>query len=421
MTALNEQEKTPDRARRKALSGSTTRLRESTIGESSACRRPGSGGQAWCIEYRAFTIIELLVVVAILAVLIGILLPAITKARDQARIAQSQANLRNLAMAHASYAAEWNDRQFTVTNDNLAVEGWDAQPSIIVGWASHPDDGSWYLVRYHGWNDIRGCVAQPIVFNEIGGTYIGWGSFRMPNLKGLSQYVSGRFYDPVFYAPKDTIVVNAIEGAGCWDDPEEVCFAGEQYIPDFGYLPCQSSYCMSPAAMFAPQVMGHPEPDGTGGWKDPWLDLKAGFRSPSFSQALYPDLKTHMLEHHWLQNRRGECNPAFIDGLYNGCEPYYFNHGWESVPMTLFYDGHVEGLGVREAIAADSRMCRQTGSDPADPNCWGLWSRDTPFEGSPGGPTGGYFMDYSYDSLSFTSFHILTTDGIRGRDKLGDG
>jgi hypothetical protein len=178
---------------------------------------------------------------------------------------------------------------------------------------------------------------------------------------------------------------------------------------------------MSPAAMFAPQVMGHPEPDGTGGWKDPWLDLKAGFRSPSFALALYPDLKTHMLEHHWLQNRRAECNPAFINGLYDGCEPYYFNHGWESVPMTLFYDGHVEGLGVREAIAADSRMCRQTGSDPADPNCWGLWSRDTPFGGSPSGPAGGYFMDYSYDSLSFTSFHILTTDGIRGRDKLGDG
>ena len=57
-------------------------------------------------------------------------------------------------------------------------------------------------------------------------------------------------------------------------------------------------------------------------------------------------------------------------------------------------------------------------SDDAE---WGLWSRDTPMGGTDDPPTGGYFMDYSYDTLSFTSFHVLTTDGIRGRDKLGDG
>jgi len=56
-----------------------------------------------------------------------------------------------------------------------------------------------------------------------------------------------------------------------------------------------------------------------------------------------------MLEHHWLQQRRSECNPGFVGGTYDGCEPYYFNHSWESVPVTVFYDGHVGGLGVREA------------------------------------------------------------------------
>ena len=70
---------------------------------------------------RAFTIVELLVVVSIIALLVGILLPAIGKARDQARMSISQANLRNIATAMASYAAEWNDRQLTFVDDNIAT------------------------------------------------------------------------------------------------------------------------------------------------------------------------------------------------------------------------------------------------------------------------------------------------------------
>ena len=76
--------------------------------------------------------------------------------------------------------------------------------------------------------------------------------------------------------------------------------------------------------------------------------------------------------------------------------------------MTLFYDGHVESVGVRETMRADGRMRTQTGNDD-----WGLWSKDTPFGED------GYLSDYGYDQAT-TSFHVLTTDGIRGRD-LMDG
>ena len=75
-----------------------------------------------------FTIIELLVVVSIIALLVGILLPAIGKARDQARLSISLANLRNLGTAHASYGAEWNDRQYTAVNDNIAAYWVPDQP-----------------------------------------------------------------------------------------------------------------------------------------------------------------------------------------------------------------------------------------------------------------------------------------------------
>ena len=134
--------------------------------------------------------------------------------------------------------------------------------------------------------------------------------------------------------------------------------------------------------------------------------MPGGFRSPAMSQALYPNLKTHMLEHHWLQNVRTECNPGFEPGTYGGCEPYYFNHARESTPVTLFYDGHIASVGIRRAMQPDARMRNQTNQQN-----WGLWSKDTQLGDD------GYLIEYGYDQAA-TSFHILTTDGIRGRDVM---
>ena len=47
---------------------------------------------------KAFTIVELLVVIAIIALLVSILLPAIGKARDQAKLTQSLSNLKTLGL-----------------------------------------------------------------------------------------------------------------------------------------------------------------------------------------------------------------------------------------------------------------------------------------------------------------------------------
>ena len=56
-----------------------------------------------------FTLIELLVVVAIIALLLAILLPSLTKARQRARLVVCQANLRTLGHGVAFYLDDNND------------------------------------------------------------------------------------------------------------------------------------------------------------------------------------------------------------------------------------------------------------------------------------------------------------------------
>jgi len=67
---------------------------------------------------RGFTLIELLVVIAIIALLMSILMPAMSKVKDQARAVTCGANLRQWNFVFNTYIAESDGKFFSGCNDN---------------------------------------------------------------------------------------------------------------------------------------------------------------------------------------------------------------------------------------------------------------------------------------------------------------
>jgi type II secretory pathway pseudopilin PulG len=355
----------------------------------------------------AFTIVELLVVVSIIALLIALLLPAVAKGRDKALITQSVANLKNLAAANETYAGDWGDRQFTACPDDAGIVNGNCTqylaqvacpPQQLLGWDG---GGMWgYFLGSTGkctWPEAcyNWIIYIPLQFGTAGNPGGGnaFGSFRMPGIVAFNKYLQGRFYDSTFYAPKDVVPLANI--SRYLTSASQFSYDGTNYE--------DSSYCWSPAAMWDPKVLARNNPNAAGagfngqGFTDP-TTLPAGYRSPPVSRCRYPSLKTRMIEHSWLQNTPDSLiNPNFAGGK----TPWHFNHGYNSAPVTLFFDGHIELVMCQRAMQAENRAGK-------------LWSRNTPLG------AGGYYGNQSYDFLVQSSFHILTTDGIEGRDVLGN-
>lgn len=84
---------------------------------------------------RAFTLVELLVVIGIIAVLVSILLPTLSRAREQAKMVQCLSNMRQMGNAEVMYATAWKGwgvphMQGRILNNNIATRDWRGNPSF---------------------------------------------------------------------------------------------------------------------------------------------------------------------------------------------------------------------------------------------------------------------------------------------------
>ena len=82
-----------------------------------------------------FTLIELLVVIAIIAILAAILFPVFARAREKARTASCQSNLKQIALANAMYMSDYDGvtmrwRRYSYTNE--AAYGYRSMPALLT-------------------------------------------------------------------------------------------------------------------------------------------------------------------------------------------------------------------------------------------------------------------------------------------------
>jgi len=69
----------------------------------------------------AFTLIELLVVIAIIAILAAILFPVFARARENARRASCQSNLKQIALGAFMYRQDYDEKLPTINVSDSGV------------------------------------------------------------------------------------------------------------------------------------------------------------------------------------------------------------------------------------------------------------------------------------------------------------
>lgn len=154
---------------------------------------------------RAFTLIELLVVIAIIAILAAILFPVFAKAREKARQASCQSNLKQQILGVLQYSQDYDER--------MTPNYWDGASAATAAFADHERTYAHLSYPYAKNVQIFRCPSQSStsVQPAAAGNYV-----QIPsNSYGYNGYMSNRAVSEIT-APAELYVV--MDASSSWND-----------------------------------------------------------------------------------------------------------------------------------------------------------------------------------------------------------
>jgi len=182
-----------------------------------------------------FTLIELLVVISIISLLISILLPSLSAARESAKSLQCQNNLRTIMQANHMYAADWKGYQpaSNMYNTRFAfLTSWprDAYVTYIGREVRSPVSGNPLVCPVYRDKQIshksNGATAT-YTYNRHYGGQLSNGTF--PSDKDF------RPPDQLRHSPSDKAVI--VDGTGSNDAPKSGYTRSIEPFETYNFLP----------------------------------------------------------------------------------------------------------------------------------------------------------------------------------------
>lgn len=141
------------------------------------------------IRRRAFTLVELLVVISIIALLLAILMPSLQKAREQAKRIQCMSNLRQIALGFYFYAAD-NDNRLpsrTPIHTSMYYVAWTEQMISPYYWRYYFEKRAnpqydyfkkYWNAKYIGNFNVMRCPSDKGDVSNLTGSFGGDSIFR---------------------------------------------------------------------------------------------------------------------------------------------------------------------------------------------------------------------------------------------------